>query len=100
MGIAVETGCASIAASVGIPQADGNLIDGVIDVGSWAGLEPVLGAGVVITKNDGWQTRYGVVVVSGPVLITGLSGDELCESKVTHTGRADSVHITGIPIFL
>lgn len=98
MGIAVETGCTGVAAGVGIAQADGNLIDSVIDVGSWAGLEPVLGAGVVVTKDDGWETRYGVVVVSGPVLITGLSGDELCEGKVTNTRRADSVHITRVPI--
>lgn len=96
VGVAIETGRASIATGVGIPCADGDFVDGVVDVGIWAGLEPVLLAGVRKSEHNWRETGHGVVKVRRPVFRTSLRGHEFGEGDVAYAWRADGVEVGGI----
>lgn len=96
--VAIEPGCASVAAGVGVARANRNIADRVVGVGGRTGLEPVLRAGVEVAQHDGRQTGNRVVVVGCAVLCPGLFGDKRGEGKVPYTRGPNGIKITSIPV--
>lgn len=95
MGSNVEAKGATVAVNVCVALANADVGDGVVITTCLINREPVLGRGVAVTREDGWQAGHGVIDVGDAVLGAVLVGDEVREHVVASAGGPVGVEVDG-----
>lgn len=93
MGRNIEAEGATIALNVGEALADDDVIKPIVDGSALAARQPVFRRGVTVAKDDGRQTRHGVIAVRNTELGAGLRGHEAGKVIVAHARRPKRIHI-------